>query len=122
MLFRSGLKAMALEFDVGVVLLSQMSRKADERSGPPVMSDLRDSGAIEAAADLIGMLHRDFVRNPSPENKHHAQLEVVKQRAGPPGTAHLWFDGEFQQFSDWPAGEPLPKRGTGRREYADGLS
>lgn len=110
----NGLKAMALEFDVGVVLLSQLSRKADERSGAPVMADLRDSGAIEAAADLIGMLHRDFVRNPMPENKHHAQLEVVKQRAGPPGTVHLWFNGEHQQMGDWPRGEPLPRRGAGK--------
>jgi replicative DNA helicase len=117
----NGLKALALEFEVGVILLSQLSRKADERSGPPVMADLRDSGAIEAAADLIGMLYRDFVRNPTPENKHHAQLEVVKQRAGPPGTAHLWFNGEHQQFSDWPAGESLPRRGVGKRASYEGM-
>lgn len=117
----NGLKALALEFGVGVVLLSQLSRKADERSGPPVMADLRDSGAIEAAADLIGMLYRDFVRNPTPENKHHAQLEVVKQRAGPPGTAHLWFNGEHQQFGDWPAGEALPRRGVGKRASYEGM-
>lgn len=117
----NGLKALALEFEIGVVLLSQLSRRADERSGPPVMADLRDSGAIEAAADLIGMLHRDFVRNPSPDNKHHAQLEVVKQRAGPPGTAHLWFDGAFQRFGDWPDGEALPKRGSGKRGNYEGM-
>ena len=117
----NGLKALAMEFELGVVLLSQLSRKADERSGPPVMADLRDSGAIEAAADLIAMLHRDFVRNPTAENKHHAQLEVVKQRAGPPGTAHLWFDGEHQRLGDWPQGEPIPKRGGKRSGYDGGL-
>ena len=117
----NGLKALAMEFEVGVVLLSQLSRKADERSGPPVMADLRDSGAIEAAADLIGMLHRDFVRNPTAENKHHAQLEVVKQRAGPPGTAHLWFNGEHQQLGDWPQGQSIPKRGIKRGGYDGGL-
>lgn len=117
----NGLKALALEFEVGVILLSQLSRKADERSGAPVMADLRDSGAIEAAADLIGMLYRDFVRSPTPENKHHAQLEVVKQRAGPPGTAHLWFNGEHQQFSDWPAGESLPRRGMGKRSSFEAM-
>lgn len=116
----NGLKAMALEFELGVVLLSQLSRKADERSGPPVMADLRDSGAIEAAADLIGMLHRGVVRNPTAENKCHAQLEIVAQRNGPAGTVHLWFDGELQRFGDWPEGVPLPKRGGAKRGGFDG--
>ena len=106
----NGLKAMAMEFNVAVVLLSQLSRKADERSGPPVMSDLRDSGAIEAAADLIAMLYRDTVRNPTLENKQHAQLEIVAQRNGPAGTVHLQFIGEHQRFNDWPDDWPLPSR------------
>lgn len=114
----NGLKAMALEFDVGVVLLSQLNRKADERSGAPVMADLRDSGAIEAAADLIGMLYRDAARNPTPENQQHACLEIVAQRNGPTDKVHLRFVGEFQQFSDW-GDEPLPRRG---RAAAGGYS
>lgn len=110
----NGLKAMAMEFKVGVVLLSQLNRKADERSGPPVMGDLRDSGAIEAAADLIGMLYRDCVRNATPDNQRHAQLEIVAQRNGPAGTVHLRFVGEYQQFSDWPSDETIPQRRAAR--------
>lgn len=106
----NGLKAMAMEFGVGVVLLSQLSRKADERSGPPVMGDLRDSGAIEAAADLIGMLYRDCVRTPTEENLRHAQLEIVAQRNGPSGTVHLEFVGEHQRFNDWPVDVPYPSK------------
>lgn len=118
----NGLKAMAMEFNVAVVLLSQLSRKADERSGPPVMSDLRDSGAIEAAADLIAMLYRDAVRNPTLENKQHAQLEIVAQRNGPAGTVHLQFIGEHQRFKDWPEDWPLPSRRAMRvQSVAGGL-
>jgi replicative DNA helicase len=118
----NGLKAMGMEFNVGVVLLSQLSRKADERSGPPVMSDLRDSGAIEAAADLIAMLYRDTVRNPTDENKQHAQLEIVAQRNGPAGTVHLRFIGEHQRFIDWPEDRTLPSRRAMRvQSVAGGL-
>jgi replicative DNA helicase len=118
----NGLKALAMEFNVGVVLLSQLSRKADERSGPPVMSDLRDSGAIEAAADLIAMLFRDAVRNPTLENKQHAQLEIVAQRNGPAGTVHLQFIGEHQRFKDWPEDWTLPSRRAMRvQSVAGGL-
>lgn len=115
----NGLKSMAMEFNVGIVLLSQLNRKADERSGPPVMADLRDSGAIEAAADLIAMLYRDCVRNPTGDNQRHAQLEIIAQRNGPAGTVHLQFIGEHQQFTDWPHGEPLPMR-RGAKSYGTG--
>ena len=105
----NGLKAMAGEFDVAVVLLSQLSREADKRHGPPVMTDLRDSGAIEAAADIIAMLYRE-VAHPLGEKgemwKHHAQMEVV-QRNGAPGTVDLWFSGEYQQFKDWAGARPM---------------
>ena len=114
----NGLKAMALEFGVGVVLLSQLNRKADERSGPPVMADLRDSGAIEAAADLIGMLYRPSVRTPTDENLQHAELEIIAQRNGPSGKVHLHFVGEFQQFSDWPSDWPLPRANAAKRVQA----
>ena len=117
----NGLKAMAMEFKVGIVLLSQLNRKADERSGPPVMADLRDSGAIEAAADLIGMLYRDVVRNPTGDNTRHAQLEIVAQRNGPAGTVHLHFVGEHQQFTDWPRNAPLPMRRASKSYSGGGL-
>jgi len=115
----NGLKAMAGEFDCAVVLLSQLSREADKRHGPPVMTDLRDSGAIEAAADIIALLYRE-VAHPMGDKgeawKHHAQLEVV-QRNGAPGTVNLWFSGEYQQFKDWDGPMPM-KSGHGRSSRA----
>lgn len=122
----NGLKAMAGEFDVAVVLLSQLSREADKRHGPPVMTDLRDSGAIEAAADIIAMLYRE-VAHPLGEKgeewKHHASLEVV-QRNGAPGNVNLWFSGEFQQFKDWQGPPPMRSsfgRGSAGRARSAGL-
>jgi len=119
----NGLKAMAGEFGIAVVLLSQLSREADKRAGPPVMTDLRDSGAIEAAADIIALLHREYAHpmgSKTEDWKHHAQLEIV-QRNGAPGTVALHFSGEFQRFSDWEG--PWPER-IGRKSagYAKGMT
>ncbi len=112
----NGLKAMAGEFGVAVVLLSQLSREADKRHGPPVMTDLRDSGAIEAAADVIAMLYREYAHplgQKSDQFKHYAQLEVI-QRNGAPGNVPLWFGGEHQQFGDWGGAIPTRDMGKGR--------
>lgn len=110
----NGLKALAGEFGVAVLLLSQLSREADKRSGAPVMTDLRDSGAIEAAADIIALLFREEA-HPLGERgeqwKGHAQLEIV-QRNGAPGHISLHFSGEYQRFSDWTL--PVPQK-LGRR-------
>lgn len=110
----NGIKAMAGEFGVAVILLSQLSREADKRHGPPVMTDLRDSGAIEAAADIIALLYREHAHPlgvKTDENKRHAQLEIV-QRNGAPGTINLKWIGEFQQFEDWEG--PAPRAGKKR--------
>lgn len=107
----NGLKRAAKELDCWIILLSQLNRKVDERNGPPVMSDLRDSGDIEGAADVIGLLHREFMRNRTEDNKHHAELHVVKHKNGPTGVIHLHFDGSVQRFENW-AG-PVPSRGAG---------
>lgn len=110
----NGLKAMAGEFHVAVVLLSQLNREADKRSGPPVMTDLRDSGAIEGAADIIALLYREYAHplgDRGDDFKHFAQLEVV-QRNGAPGTVPLGFSGEYQRFFDWE--DRWPAR-TGKR-------
>lgn len=113
----NGLKAMAGEFGVAVILLSQLSREADKRSGPPVMTDLRDCGAIEAAADVIALLFREEA-HPLGERgeqwKHHAQIEII-QRNGAPGHISLSFSGEYQRFSDWD--QPVPQK-QGRRGSA----
>lgn len=118
----NGLKAMAGEFGVTVVLLSQLSREADKRSGAPVMTDLRDSGAIEAAADIIALLFREYAHpmgNRGDEWKHHAQLEIV-QRNGAPGHISLHFSGEYQRFSDWDG--PMPQKFGGRGGGSAGRS
>ncbi|KRB18638.1 DnaB-like helicase C-terminal domain-containing protein [Rhizobacter sp. Root16D2] len=102
----NGLKRAAKEFGVWIVLLSQMNREADKRSGPPQMSDLRDSGDIEGAADLIGLLHREHRRNPTEANKFHAELHIVKHKNGPTDTLNFTFDGAFQRFTDWDGPAP----------------
>ena len=103
----NGLKAMAKELNVGVILLSQLSREADKRAGAPQMNDLRDSGDIEGAADFIGLLWRPCMRHPTDDNKHYAELHVAKQKNGPTGSVHLHFDGAYQLFGNWSG--PAPK-------------
>ena len=115
-LIANGLKGAAKELDVGIILLSQMNREADKRNGPPIMSDLRDSGDIEGAADLIGLLHREYMRNPHSANKRHAELHIVKQKNGSTGTVDLDFDGAFQRFSNWDG--PPPEKTKGRAAHS----
>lgn len=107
----NGLKRSAKELGVWIVLLSQLNREADKRSGPPQMADLRDSGDIEGAADVIGLLHREWRRKPTEENKHWAQLHIAKNKNGPTDTISLYFDGETQRFGNWEG--PAPSRGRG---------
>jgi replicative DNA helicase len=106
-----GLQALAKKTGCWVVLLSQLSREADKRSGPPQMGDLRDSGDIEAAARCICMLYREHMRKPTEANKFWAQLHVCKQSNGPTDTLNLHFDGARQRFGNW-AG-PVPWSGRG---------
>lgn len=106
-----GLQALGKQSGAWIVLLSQLSREADKRSGPPQMSDLRDSGDIEAAARWIGLLHREWMRKPSPDNKHWAQLHVCKQSNGPTDTVDLYFDGALQRFGNWSGARPLGRGG-----------
>jgi replicative DNA helicase len=101
-----GLQALGKQTGAWIMLLSQLSREADKRSGPPQMSDLRDSGDIEAAARWIGMLHRESMRKPRPDNKHWAQLHVCKQSNGPTDTIDLYFDGALQRFGNWSGPAP----------------
>ena len=101
-----GLQALAKQTGAWVMLLSQLSREADKRTGPPQMSDLRDSGDIEAAARWIGLLHREWMRKPTADNKHWAQLHVCKQSNGPTDTINLYFDGALQRFGNWEGAAP----------------
>jgi len=107
----NGIKALAMDLDAAVVLLSQMSRKADEHYTRPTMTHLRDSGAIEAAADQVALLFTDHAHPLSPKLPQFAgysELEIVAHRNGPQGLASLQFAGQYQQLSDW-HGQPPQK-------------
>jgi replicative DNA helicase len=96
-----GLKLLARELNVPIIALSQLSRAVESRQDKrPMLSDLRDSGAIEQDADIVLMIYRDEYYNPETEKAGIADLIIAKQRSGPVGSLELVFQSNITKFKN----------------------
>ena len=93
------LKILAKEINIPVITLSQLSRAPEARADHrPMLSDLRESGAIEQDADIVMFLYRDDYYNPDTEKKNIAEVIIAKHRSGSTGTVELRWFGEYTKF------------------------
>ena len=105
---RAVFSALARELNVPVVALSQLSRAVEQRPDHrPMLSDLRESGAIEQDADMVMFLYRDAYYNKDSEMKNLAEVIVAKQRNGPIGTINLLWMPEYTTFKNFKPGPPV---------------
>ncbi|MGI4938057.1 MAG: replicative DNA helicase [Janthinobacterium lividum] len=116
-----GLKALAKELNIVVILLSQLNRKVEERPNKrPMPSDLRDSGSIEQDADVVMFLYRDEMYNPDSQDKGTCEVNIPLNRQGAPGTVALTYFGEQTRFESlgrvW---QPPPPKTPSRRSSFD---
>lgn len=119
-----GIKRMAKELNVPVIALSQLSRKLEERQNKrPMMSDLRESGAIEQDADLVTFVYRDEYYEPNSAYAGLAEWIVAKNRNGSTGTVLLTFQKESTRFSDYTGAAPvMTTQSSQRRQYGNNFT
>ncbi len=102
-----GLKVIGRDFNIPVIAVSQLSREPEKHNREPILSDLRESGAIEQDADLIIFIHRKEVYDPdNDEYKGRADVKVAKHRNGPIGPVRLTFQAQYARFLNY-----SPRRG-----------
>lgn len=95
------LKILAKELDIPVIALSQLSRAAEQRTDHrPMLSDLRESGAIEQDADIVMFLYRDDYYHPETEKKNIAEISISKHRNGATGMFELLWLGDYTKFAN----------------------
>ena len=119
-----GLKELAKELRVPIIALSQLSRNVETRQDKrPMLSDLRESGAIEQDADLVCFIYRDDYYNPESDEKGVAEIIIAKNRHGEPGTAKLAWLGQYTLFANLAPeaqGNPAPHNPNNNRKPSSG--
>ena len=95
------LKSLSKELNIPVLALSQLSRSLESRMDKrPMLSDLRESGAIEQDSDVVFFIYRDVVYNPETDDPSLSEIILGKQRNGPVGSFYIRFNGEITRFED----------------------